>query len=75
MLVVDDVTEQQICQIKGPSFVVKGRIKVKVRPDEARMKLVPSPLMHPVWFITDTPNFRLVSPLEFPDMVHGTSLI
>ena len=31
--------------------------------------------LHPVWFITDTSNFRLVCPLEFPYMVHATSLI
>ena len=32
-------------------------------------------LMLPVWFITATSNFRLVCPLEFPYMVHATSLI
>ena len=31
--------------------------------------------LHPVWFITDTSNFSLVRPLEFPYMVHATSLI
>ena len=31
--------------------------------------------IHPVWFIMDTSNFRLVCPLEFPYMVHATSLI
>ena len=31
--------------------------------------------LHPIWFITDTSNFRLVCPLEFPNMVHTTSLI
>ena len=25
--------------------------------------------LHPVWFITDTSNFRLVCPLEFPYLV------
>ena len=32
-------------------------------------------IIHPVWFIPDTSNFRLVCPLEFPSMVHTTSLI
>ena len=31
--------------------------------------------VHPVWFITDTSNVRLACPLEFPYMVHATSLI
>ena len=31
--------------------------------------------IHPVWFITDTSNFRLVCPLEFPYTVHATLLI
>ena len=31
--------------------------------------------LHPVWLITDTSNLRLVCPLEFPYMVHATSLI
>ena len=31
--------------------------------------------VHPVWFITDTSNFRLVCTLEFPYKVHTTSLI
>ena len=30
---------------------------------------------NPLWFITDTSIFRLVWPLEFPYMVHKTSLI
>ena len=30
--------------------------------------------IHRVWFITDTSNFRLVCPLEFPYMDHATSL-
>ena len=32
-------------------------------------------IIHPVRFITDTSNFRLVCPLEFPYMVHATLLI
>ena len=31
--------------------------------------------IHPVWFITDTSNFRLVCSLEFPYTVNATSLI
>ena len=31
--------------------------------------------VHRIWFITDTSNFRLVCPLEFPCMVPATSLI
>ena len=31
--------------------------------------------IHPVWFIRDTSNFRLVCHLEFPYMVHTTLLI
>ena len=31
--------------------------------------------VHPVWFITDTSNFRLACPLELPCMVHATSLV
>ena len=31
--------------------------------------------VHPVWFIMDTSNFRLVCPLELSYMVHATSLI
>ena len=31
--------------------------------------------IHPVWFITDTSNFRLVCPLKFPYTVHATLLI
>ena len=31
--------------------------------------------IHPVWFITDTSNFGLVRLLEFPYMIHPTSLL
>ena len=31
--------------------------------------------IHPVCFITDTSNLRVVRPFEFPYMVHATSLI
>ena len=48
---------------------------------ENRPKITPekflkwTSVLHPVWFITDTSNFRLVCPLESPHMVHATSLI
>ena len=43
--------------------------------DERERELRSDFKSHPVWFVTDTSNFRLVFLLLIPYMVHATSLI
>ena len=54
-------------------------VKEESSKDPKMLVYGPSPYsgynIHPVWFITDTSNFRLVCPLEFPYMIHATSQI